>query len=175
MNAGKTLFATDHGVCAVEQFCENRDTLWRRFRRAQFKMHRISPRHGLCATDLPRKSSRHRGLSAVQPIEVVQHGFSFSSQTRYAGRCQRGTRLAHLGRFGDDADQTCSQVVLQRQLWHRSCEYGLCAGQKTDPAIKGLRWTLLKGREKLSTTQSADLDALVAKITTNRTARAWLY
>ena len=47
--------------------------------------------------------------------------------------------------------------------------------QKTDPAIKGLRWPLLKGREKLSTTQSADLDALVAKITTKRTARAWLY
>ena len=47
--------------------------------------------------------------------------------------------------------------------------------QKTDPAIKGLRWPLLKGREKLSATQSADLDVLVAKITTKRTARAWLY
>lgn len=47
--------------------------------------------------------------------------------------------------------------------------------QKTDPALKGLRWTLLKDRERLSQDSRADLDALLAKITTKRTARAWLY
>lgn len=47
--------------------------------------------------------------------------------------------------------------------------------QKTDPALKGLRWTLLKDRERLSQESRADLDALLAKITTKRTARAWLY
>lgn len=47
--------------------------------------------------------------------------------------------------------------------------------QKTDPTLKGLRWTLLKDRERLSHESRADLDALLAKITTKRTARAWLY
>jgi transposase len=47
--------------------------------------------------------------------------------------------------------------------------------QKTDPALKGLRWTLLKDRSRLSHESRADLDALLAKITTKRTARAWLY
>jgi transposase len=47
--------------------------------------------------------------------------------------------------------------------------------QKTDPALKGLRWTLLKDRSRLSRDQAADLDTLVAQITTKRTARAWLY
>lgn len=47
--------------------------------------------------------------------------------------------------------------------------------QKTDPALKGLRWTLLKNRSRLSHESRADLDALLAKITTKRTARAWLY
>lgn len=47
--------------------------------------------------------------------------------------------------------------------------------QKTDPALKGLRWALLKDRNSLSATQSADLDALIAHITTKRTAKAWLY
>jgi transposase len=47
--------------------------------------------------------------------------------------------------------------------------------QKTDPALKGLRWTLLKDRSRLSQASCADLDALLAKITTQRTARAWLY
>lgn len=47
--------------------------------------------------------------------------------------------------------------------------------QKTDPSLKGLRWVLLKDREKLNPSAQADLDALVAQVTTKRTARAWLY
>ncbi len=47
--------------------------------------------------------------------------------------------------------------------------------QRSDPALKGLRWSLLKDRSKLSRDQIADLDKLVAQFTTKRTARAWLY
>ena len=47
--------------------------------------------------------------------------------------------------------------------------------QKSDPALKGLRWALLKDRDKLRVQQRDDLDALVAQYTSKRTARAWLY
>jgi transposase len=47
--------------------------------------------------------------------------------------------------------------------------------QKNDPSLKGLRWALLKDRERLPESQRADLDAFVAQATTKRTARAWLY
>jgi transposase len=47
--------------------------------------------------------------------------------------------------------------------------------QRTDPALKGLRWALLKDRSKLSPDQAFDLDCLVVQFTTKRTARAWLY
>jgi transposase len=47
--------------------------------------------------------------------------------------------------------------------------------QKTDPSLKGLRWPLLKDRQRLSESQRADLDAFTAHVTTKRTARAWLY
>ena len=47
--------------------------------------------------------------------------------------------------------------------------------QRTDPDLKGLRWTLLKDRARLSDASRADLDALIAKAATKRTARAWLY
>lgn len=47
--------------------------------------------------------------------------------------------------------------------------------QKTDPDLKGLRWALLKDRDKLCAEQRNDLDALVAQFTSKRTARAWLY
>ena len=47
--------------------------------------------------------------------------------------------------------------------------------QRTDPALKGLRWALLKDKSKLSPDQARDLDRLVVQFTTKRTARAWLY
>ena len=47
--------------------------------------------------------------------------------------------------------------------------------QKTDPDLKGLRWTLLKDRARLGAEAQADLDTLIAHLTTKRTARAWLY
>ena len=49
------------------------------------------------------------------------------------------------------------------------------AEQKRDPELKGLRWTLLKDRNRLSEARQADLDALLANLTTKRTARAWQY
>lgn len=47
--------------------------------------------------------------------------------------------------------------------------------QRLDPALKGLRWTLLKNRDSLTPAQRADLDALVAQVASKRTARAWTY
>lgn len=49
------------------------------------------------------------------------------------------------------------------------------AEQKLEPSLKGMRWVLLKDRSKLSRAQRTDLDALLAHMTTTRTARAWLY
>ena len=43
---------------------------------------------------------------------------------------------------------------------------------RTDPDLKGLRWSLLKDRSKLSGADRADLDALIASAATKRTARA---
>lgn len=49
------------------------------------------------------------------------------------------------------------------------------AEQKRDPELKGLRWALLKDRNRLTKARRADLDALLANLTTKRTARAWQY
>lgn len=47
--------------------------------------------------------------------------------------------------------------------------------QKRDPSLKGLRWALLKDRSKLTLAQRTELDGLLARMTTTRTARAWHY
>lgn len=47
--------------------------------------------------------------------------------------------------------------------------------QRADKSLKGLRWSLLKDRASLRPEAAADLDALVARMATVRTARAWVY
>jgi len=47
--------------------------------------------------------------------------------------------------------------------------------QRTTKSLKGMRWSLLKDRSSLKPEAAADLDTLIAKMTTVRTARAWLY
>ncbi len=47
--------------------------------------------------------------------------------------------------------------------------------QRTDKSLKGMRWTLLKDTTKLKPEAAADLDALIAKMSVKRTARAWVY
>jgi transposase len=47
--------------------------------------------------------------------------------------------------------------------------------QQCDPSLKGMRWKLLKDRRDLSGEHRAELDALLAQLTTKRTARAWQY
>ena len=47
--------------------------------------------------------------------------------------------------------------------------------QRSDKSLKGMRWKLLKDRCRLNTRDGADLDALIARMTTVRTARAWVY
>lgn len=47
--------------------------------------------------------------------------------------------------------------------------------QRTDPSLKGMRWSLLKDRAKLRPEAVVDLDALIARMARVRTARAWVY
>jgi transposase len=62
-------------------------------------------------------------------------------------------------------------------VWHASAAVDRMRRieQRTDKSLKGLRWTLLKDRSLLAPSAAADLDALVARMTTVRTARAWAY
>lgn len=62
-------------------------------------------------------------------------------------------------------------------LWHASTAVDRMRRieQRTERSLKGLRWSLLKDRSRLRPEAAAELDALIARITTVRTARAWLY
>ena len=62
-------------------------------------------------------------------------------------------------------------------VWHASTAVDKMRRieQRTDKSLKGMRWSLLKDRPSLRPEAAADLDALIAKLTTVRTARAWAY
>lgn len=62
-------------------------------------------------------------------------------------------------------------------VWHASTAVDRMRRieQRSDKSLTGLRWTLLKDRSLLAPSAAADLDALAARMTTVRTARAWAY
>ena len=62
-------------------------------------------------------------------------------------------------------------------VWHASTAVDKMRRieQRTDRSLKGLRWSLLKDRSRLSPEAATDLHALIARMTTVRTARAWSY
>jgi transposase len=62
-------------------------------------------------------------------------------------------------------------------IWHASFALDKMRRieQRTERTLKGMRWSLLKDRSRLSPQAAADLDALIARMTTLRTARAWFY
>ncbi len=62
-------------------------------------------------------------------------------------------------------------------VWHASTAVDKMRRieQRSDKSLKGMRWSLLKDRSRLEPEAAADLDALIAKLTTLRTARAWVY
>ncbi len=62
-------------------------------------------------------------------------------------------------------------------VWHASTAVDKMRRieQRTDKSLKGMRWSLLKDRSRLKPEAAADLDALIARMTTVRTARAWVY
>jgi transposase len=62
-------------------------------------------------------------------------------------------------------------------VWHASAAMDKMhpIEQRTDRSLNGICWSLLKDRSRLSSEAATDLDALLARMTTVRTARAWLY
>ena len=62
-------------------------------------------------------------------------------------------------------------------VWHASTAVDKMRRieQRSDRSLKGMRWSLLKDRSRLTPDAAADLDALIARMTTLRTARAWSY
>ena len=62
-------------------------------------------------------------------------------------------------------------------VWHASTAVDKMRRieQRSDRSLKGMRWSLLKDRSRLSVEAAADLGALIARMTRVRTARAWVY
>ena len=57
----------------------------------------------------------------------------------------------------------------------RALDATRCIEQKQAPDLKGLRWKLLRDYDSLPPAERAEIDALLAKMPSRRTARAWSY
>src|ERR1039458_1668523 len=74
---------------------------------------RSVPLHGLRATDISRKSARHRNLSARSPSQALSSGHTRQHRQEHTGRCQREARLPHLHGFRDEPNPDCQTTLRQ--------------------------------------------------------------
>jgi len=84
---------------------------------------------------------------------------------------------AFINGCGAHLPNACITFDKFRVIWHASTAVDQIRRieQRSDRSLKGMRWSLLKDRSRLSTEAAADLDAEIARMTTERTAHAWLY
>ena len=116
------------GFSSMDDLHQNRRPVWRKLSSPNTALYRSVSYSGLRATDLPGESSGHRSLSRGAIGEAVSHGYSYTSQTLHAGRCQRKTRLENLRRLCPTSDHPSQKIVRKRRLWNRPVEYRLRAG-----------------------------------------------
>jgi len=144
------------------------------------------------------ETSRARGHDYITlAADAVERRVLFVTEGRDAKTIEE--LAAHLDEHGCPPEQIdtvsidmspafitgCTQYLPNAQItfdkfhviWHASTAVDKMRRieQRTDKSLKGMRWSLLKDRSKLKPEAAADLDALIAKMTTVRTARAWLY
>src|SRR5208283_3101682 len=67
--------------------------------------------HGLCATNLSRKPTRHRRLSERALRSTLPLRLPKPCVSQYLGRCQRSARLAHLRGSGGAPDQKGTKAL----------------------------------------------------------------
>src|SRR3972149_44203 len=96
----------------IYQVCQ---TLPRRLSHQQFFLPRSISLHGIRATDLPRKSPRHRNLLAGLAAKTVSRWIPQHGRSQYACQCQSATRLADLRRLCSSIDRSCEEVVPTRR------------------------------------------------------------
>jgi transposase len=144
------------------------------------------------------ETSRARGHDyitlAADAVErrvlAVAEGRSVETIEALAGElCSRGCDPAHVNSVSIDMSPAfikgCGEQLPNARItfdkfhvvWHASTAVDKMRRieQRTERSLKGMRWSLLKDRSRLSPEAAADLDALIARMTTLRTARAWIY
>lgn len=94
------------------------------------------PGDDLCATDLSRKSARHRSMSSGNAAKALPYGHSGQSLSQYIGSCQRGARLTHLRRLRSDSHRPGSSTLCRRGFWQRAsgCNH-LCTQRDHDRSL----------------------------------------
>src|SRR6266516_1796254 len=107
---------TTNGVSARNRVSRMRRTLPRRLQAAELLLLGPIPVHGLCPTNVSRKSARYRSLSARQSNQALPHGDPGSSLAQHVSKRQCGTGLAHLFRLRSFAHQPSQRALPQRRF-----------------------------------------------------------
>src|SRR3990172_1403076 len=125
---GQTCFCASNVALAADHFPPLCRPIQRGTQGQTFLLSRPVYVHGVCATDLPRESSRHPSLSAQPVRQALPYGLSQHGIAQHVGQCECSSRLAHLCRLRTEPDRYCTPALCGRTVWRRSLGNGLRAG-----------------------------------------------
>ena len=129
-------FCTDYGVRSVDELWSNRGSLQRQRRRSPHDLRGAISCHGICSTDVARKSARYRSDAWRQCEQTLCDGLSSQHSSLDAGRRQRVARLAHLVRRCRIADSSGTQALQRHRFgWIGSEEHCLRSGRDHDRSV----------------------------------------
>src|SRR3989339_786790 len=129
---GQNYFFSSDGIPASLRIPQMRPALSRRLQGAKFFVPGSIFMHGLRATDISRKFTRHRILPAIHADETLSHGFSRFNIKKHISRCQQSARLAYLCRPRPGLDSSRQEIISQRTFRRRIETGGLRAGCHND-------------------------------------------
>src|SRR5215471_13526756 len=125
---GKNDFLSAYGLSSYTRIPPMRRPLQRQLQTPAFLLLGPISVHGIRATDLSGKPTRHRSMLTFRWHKALSHGHSQSCGTEHFGQREPGARLAHLRRLRSNLDRHRTAALHRRQFCHRSAEHRICTG-----------------------------------------------
>ena len=116
----KNRFFSSNGFCTNTRISQMCKMLSRQLQSKKFFMLGSVSTPVICSTDLQRKPSRHRSMSASSTKQTVPYGDSEQSVPQYFIKCQRKTRLANIRRFCLGTDSYSQRLIYTRLICSRT-------------------------------------------------------
>jgi len=124
----KDCILSTHELPPTKRISTMCSTLQRKLQSKKLHLLRTILLHGIRAINWTREFTRYRVMPSLYEGSSLSHGHKEQDFSKYASRCQRKSRLAHLRRFCTDTYFRSKTPLCKRRIRRRSKRNSVCFG-----------------------------------------------